>query len=91
MDSITNEKIVNRPSWHICGIYAGVDTERGVHKAPANEVIRLPAGFETGVTKRQQGFLNPAGINCLRLIRGRCFRVWGARTISPDPGWKYIR
>ncbi|UCH39701.1 MAG: phage tail sheath subtilisin-like domain-containing protein [Gammaproteobacteria bacterium] len=90
MDPITNKKIVNPPSGHICGIYARTDTERGVHKAPANEVIRLATGFETGVTKRQQEVLNPEGINCLRSIRGRGYRVWGARTISSDPEWKYV-
>ena len=90
MDSITNKEIVNPPSGHICGIYARTDTERGVHKAPANEVIRLATGFETGVTKKQQEVLNPEGINCLRSFRGRGHRVWGARTISSDPEWKYV-
>ncbi|MDX1655396.1 MAG: phage tail sheath C-terminal domain-containing protein, partial [Candidatus Competibacteraceae bacterium] len=64
--------------------------ERGVHKAPANEVIRLALGFELLINKAQQEVLNPLGINCLRFFEGRGFRVWGARTISSDPEWKYL-
>lgn len=90
LDPLTNEEIVNPPSGHICGIYARTDIEQGVHKAPANEVIRLATGFEIQVNKGQQELLNPEGINCLGAIRGRGFRVWGERTISSDPEWKYV-
>jgi len=90
LDPLTNQEFDNPPSGHICGIYARTDIERGVYKAPANEVIRLATGFEKKVTKRKQDLLNPQGINCLRKIRGRGYRVWGARTISSDPEWRYI-
>jgi phage tail sheath protein FI len=90
LDPLTNQKIDNPPSGHICGIYARTDIERGVHKAPANEVIRLAIGLEKKVNKAKQEVLNPEGVNCLRKIRGRGYRVWGARTISSHPEWRYI-
>jgi phage tail sheath protein FI len=78
------------PSGHMAGIYARVDVERGVHKAPANEVIRGIIRIAQDVTKREQDLLNPKGINALRFFPGRGNRVWGARTISSDASWKYI-
>lgn len=78
------------PSGHVCGIYARNDVERGVHKAPANEVVRGALRFEPSVNTGQQELLNPIGVNCLRLLQGRGLRVWGARTISSDPEWKYL-
>jgi phage tail sheath protein FI len=78
------------PSGHIAGIYARVDVERGVHKAPANEVIRGITRISDDVTHREQGLLNPRGINALRFFPGRGNRVWGARTLSSDASWKYV-
>jgi hypothetical protein len=78
------------PSGFVCGIYARNDVERGVHKAPANEVVRSALRFEIDVNFGQQGMLNPIGVNCLRLLSGRGYRVWGARLISSDPEWKYV-
>jgi len=80
------------PTGHVAGIYARTDIERGVHKAPANEVLRGVRRLEFPVTKGMQDILNPQGVNCLRDFRsdGRGIRVWGARTISSDPEWKYV-
>ena len=78
------------PSGHMAGIYARTDTQRGVHKAPANEVVMGAVGVELNVTKGEQDGLNPIGINCLRAFPGRGLRVWGARTLSSDPSWRYI-
>jgi len=78
------------PSGHIAGIYARSDTERGVHKAPANEVVRGAIGLALQVTKSEQDGLNPIGVNCIRAFPGRGIRVWGARTLSSDPAWRYI-
>jgi phage tail sheath protein FI len=78
------------PSGHLAGIYARSDTERGVHKAPANEVVRGAIGLATQVTKSEQDILNPLGINCVRAFPGRGIRVWGARTLSSDAAWRYI-
>jgi uncharacterized protein len=71
------------PSGHIAGIYARVDAERGVHKAPANEVVMGALGLRYTVSKPQQDGLNPAGINCIRSLNGN-IQVWGARTIGGD-------
>ena len=78
------------PSGFVCGIYARNDIERSVAKAPANEVIRGALRFETDVSFAEQEVLNPAGVNCLRFFPGRGYRVWGARTASSDPEWKYV-
>ncbi len=78
------------PSGFVAGIYARNDVQRGVHKAPANEVVRGAVRFETQVNFAQQETLNPQGINCLRALSGRGLRLWGARTISSDGEWKYV-
>jgi len=77
-------------SGHIAGIYARNDNERGVHKAPANEVVRGALNASAQVTKGEQDVLNPSGINCIRSFTGRGLRVWGARTLSSDPAWRYV-
>jgi phage tail sheath protein FI len=78
------------PSGFVCGIYARNDIERGVYKAPANEVVRSALRFETDINFAEQEVLNPMGVNCLRFFTGRGYRVWGARTASSDPEWKYV-
>jgi uncharacterized protein len=78
------------PSGFVTGIYARSDIERGVHKAPANEVVRGLTRFEANINKARQDVLNPEGINALRFFEGRGNRVWGARTVSSDPEWKYV-
>ena len=74
----------------MAGIYARVDVERGVHKAPANEVVRGITKIAQEVTKREQDLLNPRNINVLRFFPGRGNRVWGARVVTSDAAWKYI-
>ncbi len=78
------------PSGFVTGIYARTDVNRGVWKAPANEVVRNALRFEQEITHGQQEVLNPEGVNCLRFFFGRGYRVWGARTASSDPEWKYV-
>jgi len=78
------------PSGYMAGIYARSDTERGVHKAPANEVVRGAMAVEMQITKSEQDILNPIGVNCIRAFPGRGIRVWGARTLSSDASWRYI-
>src|SRR5437762_4042085 len=85
------------PSGHVAGIYARSDSERGVHKAPANEVIRgllvdlrdPSRGLLVRVAKGLQDVLNPRGVNVLRYFPARGSLVWGARTTADDPDWKY--
>ncbi len=90
LDPVTEEELNLPPSGFVAGIYARNDVENGVHKAPANEVVRLAIGFEFMINKAQQDVLNPLGINCFRFFEGRGYRLWGARTISSDPEWKYV-
>ncbi len=78
------------PSGHMAGIWARNDNERGVHKAPANEVIRGVISLPINLTGAEQSVLNPNGVNCLRVFAGRGIRVWGARTLSSDPSWRYL-
>ncbi|HEU5089997.1 MAG TPA: phage tail sheath subtilisin-like domain-containing protein [Roseiflexaceae bacterium] len=78
------------PSGHMAGVWARNDSERGVHKAPANEVIRTALNPAAEITKGEQDVLNPIGVNCIRSFAGRGVRVWGARTLSSDPAWRYI-
>ncbi|CAB5089548.1 Phage tail sheath protein FI [Olavius algarvensis associated proteobacterium Delta 3] len=84
------DTVILPPDGAIAGIYARSDIERGVHKAPANEVVRGVLRFSRNVNKGMQDVLNPEGINCLRFFEGRGYRVWGARTISSDPEWTYL-
>lgn len=80
------------PSGHIAGVYARVDTQRGVHKAPANEVILGATGLQSAITKAKQDGLNPQGVNCIRSLNGN-IRIWGARTWGAGvdkPEFKYI-
>lgn len=90
LDPVSNRELDVPPSGFMAGIYARTDVEVGVHKAPANAVVRGAIGMETLINKAQQDVLNPLGINCIRYFEGRGFRVWGARTISSDPEWKYL-
>jgi uncharacterized protein len=78
------------PSGHIVGIYNRSDSERGVHKAPANEVVSNAIGVEFSISKGEQDVLNPIGVNCIRPFPGRGLRVWGARTLSSNASWRYV-
>lgn len=90
LDPITRVPIYLPPSGFVSGIFARNDVTRAVYKAPANEVVNLALGFETLLNKAQQDILNPLGVNCFRFFEGRGNRLWGARTMSSDPEWKYV-
>ncbi|MDJ0621400.1 MAG: phage tail sheath subtilisin-like domain-containing protein [Desulfocapsaceae bacterium] len=78
------------PAGFIAGVYANTDVTRGVHKPPANEPVIGALRFAQDINRFQQELLNPNGINCLRSFPGRGHRVWGGRTLSSDPEWKYL-
>lgn len=78
------------PCGHVAGIFARSDARVGVFKAPANEEIFDALDLEAIIDNGQQDRLNPEGINCLRAFPGRGIRVWGARTLSRDPSWRYV-
>lgn len=90
IDPVTNVGKLIPPGGHIVGVYARSDIEKGVHKAPANEVLRGVQELQYSLTKAEQDMLNPRGVNCIRAFRGSGIKVWGARTISSDPAWKYV-
>ena len=89
-DPSIKRNVVVGPSLHMLGLYARVDVNRGVHKAPANEVLGGITKIADDVNQREQDMLNPKGINALRFFPGRGNRVWGARTLSSDASWKYV-
>ncbi len=78
------------PSGYAMGIYARTDNSVGVHKAPANEVVRNITDVALPLTAPEQEVLNPVGINLIRDLTPRGIRMWGARTISSDQEWKYL-
>lgn len=90
IDPATRLPVHLPPAGFVAGIYARNDSERAVYKAPANEVVNLAVGFETDLNQGQQDVLNPEGVNCFRFFEGRGYRLWGARTVSSDPEWKYV-
>ncbi|HWH11050.1 MAG TPA: phage tail sheath C-terminal domain-containing protein [Solirubrobacteraceae bacterium] len=90
VDPLTQRPLLIPPCGHMAGIWSRTDATRGVHKAPANEVILGANGLGFQVTGPEQGELNRVGINCIRAFPGRGILVWGARTLSNDPEWRYI-
>jgi hypothetical protein len=78
------------PCGHVAGIYARTDAQIGVHKAPANEIVEGALDLETQLTNEDQSRLNEAGVNCIRSFPGRGIRIWGARTLSGLPNWRYV-
>jgi hypothetical protein len=78
------------PGGHVLGIYARTDSDRGVFKAPANEIVRGALDLEVDLNDGDQNTLNPLGVNVTRSFPGRGIRVWGARTITSNSLWKYV-
>jgi len=89
-DPLTRSELDVPPSGHVAGIYARNDIQNGVHKAPANEVVRSAVGFEKRINKAQQDVLNSEGVNCFRFFEGRGHRLWGARMATSDNEYKYV-
>ncbi len=89
-DPLSGKPMMIPPSGHVAGVWCRTDATRGVHKAPANEVTMGANGLAFQVTHAEQGGLNQVGINCIRAFPGRGIRIWGARTLSSDPEWRYI-
>jgi phage tail sheath protein FI len=91
--STTGDLLLIPPSGSIAGVYARVDQQRGVHKAPANEIVTTAAGLERVLSEADMGQLNIAAINVIRVFPNRTRpTVWGARTTT-DPDqvpWRYV-
>jgi phage tail sheath protein FI len=90
MDPVSGNRVNLPPSGHVAGVWTRNDDTRGVHKAPANEVLRGVVSLQSVITRSEQELLNPLGVNCLRAFPGQGIRIWGARTLSSDPEWRYI-
>jgi len=89
-DPLTNADIPIPPSGHVVGAYARTDNDRGVFKAPANVTLRALTGFLQTIPDGEQDLFNPAGVNILRAFDGLGSVIWGARTISAEPIWRYV-
>ena len=87
---VANGRVTIPPSGHLAGLYARVDNDRGVFKAPANEALRRALDLERRLADEDQGPLNEHGVNVIRGFPGRGVRVWGARTISENTQWRYV-
>jgi Bacteriophage tail sheath protein len=85
-----NREILIPPSGHMAGLWARTDDERGVWKAPANDILRGVLDVERSISQNEQSVLNPIGVNCIRPFGTRGIRVWGARTLSSNTDWRYI-
>lgn len=89
-DEAGNKMISQPPSGHLAGIYSRLDRETKMLKHPANEPIRGAIGTTRDLDENSREFLHPLGINAIRIFKGRGIRVWGARTLSSNPEWRYI-
>lgn len=89
-DALIRKNAYFPPSGSVMGLIARTDIERGVFKAPANEVVRNCTGLSCPYNEAEQDMLNPKGVNLIRAFAGRGIRVWGARTLSSNPLWRYI-
>jgi phage tail sheath protein FI len=86
----TGTPVLIPPGGHIAGIYARSDANRGVQKDPTNEIILGIDHLQLQTDNEQQRILNSLGVNVLRYFKGQGNLVWGGRTTSPNPDWKYI-
>ncbi len=90
-DPMTGERVNVPPCGHVAGVYARVDVSRGVHKAPANELVMGAGNLVRHITPEEQAELNSNGVNCIRYFPGRGIRIWGARTLADaESEWRYV-
>jgi phage tail sheath protein FI len=78
------------PSGHVAGQYARNDFQFGVHKAPANSPMVWVQDVTIAIADEAHGLLNPIGVNAVRPLAGRGIRIFGARTVSSDPNWRFV-
>ena len=84
------DPILVPPSGHVCGVFSRSDQQRGVHKAPANEIVAGALGVERSMSNIDQGQVNLQGINVIRTFSGGRPVLWGARTTATDTNWQYV-
>jgi uncharacterized protein len=94
--ALVNKTVTLNPSAAIAGIYASVDRDRGVWKAPANVSVNMVSAPLVTMTDDDQGTLNVdatsgKSINAIRPFTGKGNLVWGARTLAGnDNEWRYV-
>jgi uncharacterized protein len=89
-DPKTGARKIVPPGGHVLGVYARSDSERGVFKAPDNEILRGALELTADIDDNKQDTLNPRGVNAIRQFPERGIRVWGARTLTSDALWKHV-
>jgi phage tail sheath protein FI len=92
-DPLTGKRKLVPPSGAVAGSYAEADGRVGVHKAPAGTedgYLNSAVEVERVITKGEQDTLNPNGVNVIRKFADAGVVIWGARTVSSDPEWKYV-
>jgi phage tail sheath protein FI len=93
LDPLTNRPMSMPPSGAVIGSYSATDVRRGVHKAPAgleDGFLNTAIGIEKVVTKGEHDLLNPQGVNVIRSFPDLGILIWGARTVSVNPEWRYV-
>ncbi len=90
LDTLGSKTVHIPPSGAVCGCIAAADSEKGIFHAPANVIINGAVGVSKRVSEREYEELYPNGINILRYFPGKGIKIWGARTLSSDPQWRYI-
>jgi phage tail sheath protein FI len=82
------------PSGYMAGMYAQIDSRRGVWKAPAGTEANVggAVGLTKEITDTEQDTLNPIGVNVIRMFPASGIVVWGARTLATrsDPEYRYV-
>jgi hypothetical protein len=78
------------PSGAVCGSIAVTDSEKGIFNAPANILLHGAVGLAERIEDAEYEMLYGAGVNLLKYFPGKGIKIWGARTMSSDPSWRYI-
>jgi len=77
-------------SGHVAGFIAQTDMSVGVHKAPANGALSWAQALTLPLDDAAHGVLNDEHVNAIRAYPSRGLRVFGARTLSNDPDWRFV-
>jgi phage tail sheath protein FI len=88
-DPLTDRPLLVPPSGHVAGVWCRTDAAFGVHRAPTEGVVGV-VGLGCDVAETDEAELAEAGVNSIRAFPGQGIRVWGARTLSSDPEWRYM-
>ncbi len=78
------------PSGAVCGCISAVDSEKGIFHAPANVILQGAAGLSEKMNDSVYELFYPRGINLLKYFPGKGIKIWGGKTLSSDPDWRYI-